>query len=54
MKTKIVDMDLFQTIEDISTTIYEIKALLKQLNSSDSPNSIISYEQLPVNNMLST
>lgn len=43
MKTKIVDMDLYQTIKDNPAIIYEIKALLKQLNNPDSPNSIVVF-----------
>lgn len=36
-------MDLFQAIEDNHVFSYEIKALLKQLNNLDSPDSIVGF-----------
>lgn len=36
-------MDLFYTIEDNHIIVYEIKALLKQLNNSDSHDSIANF-----------
>lgn len=43
LKMKIVDVNLLHTIEDNPTSIYEIKAFLKQLNNPDTPDSIMGF-----------
>lgn len=43
LKMKVVNVDLFHTIKDNPTIIYEIKALLKQLSCLDAPDSILFF-----------
>lgn len=42
-RTKIVDMDLIQTIEDNLVALYDIKGFLTHVNKPEAPDSIVSF-----------
>ena len=43
LQTKILNIDLFQVIEENPNVTYEMKALLKKLNTPESEDSIIGF-----------
>lgn len=43
LKAKVSEVDLFQSIEDNHVVVNDIKTLLKQLNSPNSPDYIVSF-----------
>lgn len=43
LKSRLVDMDLIQTIEDNPATIFEIKRFLSKLNKPEAPESIVNF-----------
>ena len=43
LQTKILNIDLFQVIEENPNAAYEMKALLKKLNTLESKDSIIGF-----------
>lgn len=43
MKANIIDVDLFHTIKDNPTIIYEIKTLLKKVNNPKTPDYIAGF-----------
>lgn len=43
LKSKLVDMDLIQTIENNPATIFEIKGFLSKLNIPEAPEYIVNF-----------